>query len=111
MLAMMAAARAGRMSAGPAPAAMVMPADGALSMLVSAGQHAGDHPDQGRKPAHRDAEQAGPVRVVGHRAHGDAGVGAQQEPAQRDQDDGNDDGDEQVVAVEEDREDQHVVRR
>ncbi len=34
MPAMMAAASAGRMSAGPAPAAMVMPADGALKMLV-----------------------------------------------------------------------------
>lgn len=35
MPAMMAAASVGRMRAGPAPAAMVMPADGALRMLVS----------------------------------------------------------------------------
>ena len=35
MPAMMAAASAGRISVGPAPAAMVMPGDGALSMLVS----------------------------------------------------------------------------
>ncbi len=99
------------MSVGPAPAAMVMPADGALRMLVSAGQHAGDHPHQGREPPHRDAQQPGPVRVVGHRAHGDAGVGAQEEPAQRDQHHGDDDGDQEVVPVEEHGEDQHVVRR
>ena len=73
------------------------------------GDDAGDDPDQGRQPLDRDPEEAGPVRVVGHRAHGDAGVGAQQEPAEREQDHGHDDGDQQVVAVEEDREDQQVV--
>ena len=73
-------------------------------------QQAGDHPDQGGEPAHRNAQQPGPVRVVGHRAHGDAGVGAQEEPAQGDEHDGDDDGDEEVVPVEEHREDQHVLR-
>ena len=109
MLAMMAAASAGRMSVGPAPAAIVMPDDGALRMPVSPASRPGDHPDQCGEPAHGDAEQAGPVRVVGHRAHGHAGVGAQQEPPQGDQHHRDDDGDQEVVPGEEHGEEQHVV--
>ncbi len=75
-----------------------------------AGQDAGDHPHQGRQAADRDPEQPGAVGVVGDRAHRDAGVGPQQEPAQGDEYDGHHNGDEEVVPVEEHREDQHVLR-
>ena len=80
-------------------------------MLVSPARSAGDDPDEGGQAPHGDAQEPGPVRVVGDRAHGDAGVGAQEEPAQGDQDDRHDDRDQQVVAVEEHREDEDVVRR
>ena len=46
------------------------------------GQAAGDRPHDRRQPADRDAEQQGPVGVLGRGPHGDAGVGAQQEPGE-----------------------------
>ena len=47
MLAMIAAARAGRMSAGPAPAAIVMPGGRRTEDAGEPGQEAGDDPDEG----------------------------------------------------------------
>ena len=51
MLAMIAAASAGRIRVGPAPAAIVMPVDGALRMLVSAGQERPRSPRPGSTAA------------------------------------------------------------
>ncbi len=75
------------------------------------GQQSGDDPDQGGQPLDRDAEKTGPIGVVGHRAHGRAGIGLEQEPAQGDQHHRDGNGDQEVVAVEEHREDEGVVRR
>ena len=64
------------------------------------GQAAGDHPHDGGEPPDRDAEQQGPVGVLGRGPHGDAGVGREQEPGQAGEDERHDQHDEDLVAEE-----------
>ena len=63
-------------------------------------QHAGDGPQQDRQQVDRDAQQAGPGHVLGHAPHGDAGIAAQEEPREADEDDGHDGEEQEVVPVE-----------
>jgi hypothetical protein len=75
--------------------------------LVGRPQHDGqrretahDRPQQQRQLVDRDADEPGPVHVLGHAPHRGAGVGPLQEPQQRDQHGGHDGHEQQVVAVE-----------
>ena len=66
---------------GPATAGATEPWNGACRRNVSVGQ-APDYPHHRRQPADRDAEEPGPVDVLGRGPHGHAGIGAQEEPGQ-----------------------------
>ena len=61
-------------------------------------QTAGDHPHDRREPADRDAEQQGPVGVLGRRPHGDAGVGLRRNQASPGMTSGTTSDDEDLVA-------------
>ena len=75
-------ARAAARSGPLAPRRASTPANGALSMKVSAASAAGDHPHDRRQPPDRDAEQQGAVDVLGRGPHGRCRRRSEQEPGQ-----------------------------
>jgi hypothetical protein len=75
------------------------------------GQHAHEHPHQAGEPAGRHAEEEGPLTVLGDAPHRHARVGAEEEPGQPEQRDGDEGQRQGVVAEEGVGADQHRVLR
>ena len=98
MRASTAAARAGSSRVGPARPSGGRTREGRLEDEGQGGEAPGHRPHQGGKAPDGDAEEAGPVVVLGRRPHGHAGVGPVQEPGQDGDHDGDRDQDEDVAA-------------
>ena len=78
-----AAASAGSRTPGANPAAAPGCVRAPVRVHAGPGQHPGQTPHQGREPADADAEQGGPLGVLGHGPHRHAGAGEAEEGGQR----------------------------